>query len=70
MFQFDLKTQNELQSAYMVQEKVYKIRKMILCKIRHGRPLNLIDKQNIEKYMITFSDSQNSRECQSLNGIV
>lgn len=54
MYQFDLKTQNELQSAYMVQEKVRKLRKMILCKIRNGRLLNLIDMQNIEKYMITF----------------
>ena len=54
MFEFDLKTQNELQSAYMVQEKVRKLRKKLLCKIRHGRLLNLIDMQNIEKYCITF----------------
>ena len=54
MYQFDLKTQNELQSAYLVQEKVYKIRKMISCKIRNGRELNDIDRANIKKYMITF----------------
>ncbi len=54
MYAFDLKTQNQLQTAYMLQEKVYKIRKMLLCKIRNGRLLNDIDKQNIEKYLITF----------------
>ena len=54
MFEFDLKTQNELQTAYLIQEKVYKIRKMIACKIRHGRELNNIDRKNIEKYCITF----------------
>lgn len=54
MYKFDLKTQNQLQTAYMLQEKIYKIRKMISCKIRHGRELNDIDRANIEKYMITF----------------
>lgn len=54
MYEFDLKTQNELQTAYVLQEKVYKVRKMITCKIRNGRPLNDIDRANIEKYMITF----------------
>ena len=54
MYKFDLKTQNELQNAYLIQEKVYKIRKMLLCKIRHGRELNDIDRANIEKYCITF----------------
>lgn len=54
MYEFDLKTQNELQTAYVLQEKIRKIRKKLLYKIRHGRPLNLIDKQNIEKFMITF----------------
>ena len=54
MYQFDLKTQNQLQTAYVLQEKVRKIRKMISCKIRHGRELNDIDRANIEKYCITF----------------
>ena len=54
MYKFDLKTQNQLQTAYVLQEKIRKIRKMICCKIRNGRLLNDIDKQNIEKYCITF----------------
>jgi hypothetical protein len=54
MFQFDAKMQNELQSAYMFQEKVRKIRKMITCKIRNGRELNNVDRANIEKYCIAF----------------
>jgi hypothetical protein len=54
MFEFDAKMQNKLQDAYMLQEKICKIRKMITCKIRNDRKLNDIDRANIEKYCITF----------------
>ena len=54
MYKFDLKTQNQLHTAYVLQEKIRKIRKMICCKIRNSRPLNDIDLANIEKYCIVF----------------
>ena len=52
----DLLNQSKLQDAYFIQEKARKIRKMLLCKMRYNRPFNLIDKQNMERYSITFED--------------
>ena len=47
-----------MQDAYFIQEKARKIRKMLLCKMRYNRPFNLIDKQNIERYSITFEEKK------------
>jgi hypothetical protein len=54
MFQLDYQIQNKLQNAYVLQEKIYKKKKMLLCKIRLGKPLTPCDLNWIEKYMITF----------------
>ena len=54
MFQLDHQIQNKLQNAYVLQEKIYKKKKMLLCKIRLGKTLTECDLKWIEKYMITF----------------
>ena len=54
MFEYDPKMQSRLQDAYMLQEKIYKRKKMLLCKIRNSKPLNERDLKYIEKYCITF----------------